>query len=89
MISLERGLEFGRDQQRRTQPAQARHLQITRVLTDVRIEERTFFMRLFETTAGDNVIEDHRDAQRAKLHRRISFVLDSEPQNQMAILDQP
>ena len=69
LISFERSLAFGNNHEGRAEATQTRHLQITGVLTDVGIEERTLLVRLFEVASGDDVIEDHRNAQRANLDR--------------------
>ena len=46
-------------------------------------------MRFLEIAARDDVVEDHRYAQRANLDGRVSSVFDVEPQDQAAIFHQP
>src|SRR5437660_8136846 len=46
-------------------------------------------MRLFEIAACNDVVEDHRYAERVNLDRLVSSVFDVETQDQTAIFDQP
>ena len=46
-------------------------------------------MRFFEVTAGDDVVEDHRNAKRAELNRLSGRVLQLEAQDEPAVFDDP
>ncbi len=49
IVSLKWRLTLGHDQQCRAMPTQPRHLQISRIFSDIRIVERALGVRLFQT----------------------------------------
>src|SRR5690348_7898309 len=58
IVSLERSLPVWQNQQRRSVPTQSCHLQISRILADVRIVKRADGVSLIERTIVQHVVED-------------------------------
>jgi hypothetical protein len=65
-------------------PAEARHLQVSGVFSDIRVVERAAGMGFFQRTVVEDVVEDHRDAQCADLDNLRRFVSQYEPKNEFS-----
>lgn len=69
--------------------AQARHLDVAGVLSDVRVVEHTGRVRLLERPPREDVVEHHRDAERADLDRDLVAVPQLEAQDQGIAVEEP
>src|SRR3546814_7306186 len=77
-IGLERAVPAaGQDEQRRAVPVEARDLQIAGVAADIGIDEACLGMRLVEAAIDQDIVEDHRHAERPDLEDRKSTRLNS------------
>jgi hypothetical protein len=87
--TLERRLAVGHDDQRRALARKPGDLHVSGVLPDVGIEERADLVRLFQVAAGDEVVEDHGQANGSDLDRRVRSVRQIETQHQASVDEPP
>src|SRR5437867_2731044 len=78
IVGFERRPVLRDDQQCRSMPTESRYLQISSILSDVRIIKRTFGMSLFKRPVVEHIVEDHRDAQGPELDGLRRFILQFE-----------
>ncbi len=89
VVGFQWGPAVRHHQQNRPATTESSHLEITSVLSNIRIVERTLGMGLFERAIVEHVVEDHRDAQRSDLNWLSRLVLQRETQYQFASLKRP
>src|SRR5580765_8893012 len=68
---------------------QARDLDVTSLLADVRIGERTHGVCLLERALVHVVVEDHRYAETANLDLQTGWICKDKTQSQLAVLHSP
>src|SRR2546430_16649621 len=86
---LERSLAIWQYQQRRTMTVKPGDLEITRILTNVRVIKRTLGVGFLKRAIIEHVIENHGNAQCADLYWLPRLVLQRETQDKLSFFKRP
>src|ERR1043165_192559 len=84
LITFERSWTIRNDHQRWSGATEPSDLQVSAVLSDVRIGKGTILVSFFQVAAGKNVVEDHRNTERAELNWLSSLVPELKTQDEPA-----